>query len=137
MPKRVVLIGRWAERERIARVAAELRARLGGVDVINFVEDGVGPCADPDSELAAYRWRARVEELEAADMGVLVSPAGADSWMEVGYLHGRGADVLGLSTKGERVGLHRHMVVWLDESEPADNLFLQAVKAALCEATAL
>ena len=49
-----------------------------------------------------------------ADLVIYVSPAGTDSWAEVGAAWARNVPIIGLHAKSEQAGLMRRMVQWLN-----------------------
>jgi hypothetical protein len=61
-----------------------------------------------------------------SDVVIYLGPSGADAWAEVGIAWSSGKPVLGLTAKGESIGLMRRMVRW---SETVDELLLAAEKA--------
>jgi nucleoside 2-deoxyribosyltransferase len=57
-----------------------------------------------------------VESIMESDLVLYIGPAGVDSWAEIGLAYGLNKKVYGLKSKGEEVGIHRHMVsVWHDD----------------------
>ena len=116
----------WKNQHAVEMLTTLLRDR--GHEVLSFVENNHGEqaghlAAEKDGTPVPFDewvWSDRgrksfeydTDGATTADMVVYIGPSGIDAWAEVGAAWAVGKTIVGLSAKGDQVGLMRRMVTW-------------------------
>jgi hypothetical protein len=113
---KIYIASSWRNQHAVELLTWELERR--GHAVLSFVRNGDGwqPGFDFDSWLSTPAATKKFEwdraAIESAGLVVYLGPAGCDAWAEVGYAVAQKKLVLGLTAKGEQIGLMRKLVYW-------------------------
>lgn len=120
----IYIASSWKNQHAVEMLTAVLRQR--GHDVKSFVENNhgeqAGHLATKDQKPIPFDewvWSDRgtksfefdTKWATEADLVIYLGPSGCDAWAECGAAWGAGVPILGLTAKGEQVGLMRRMVL--------------------------
>lgn len=94
--------------------------RENGHDAISFIEKAVEDEGRSNLKFDVEKWIKSEDGLNKflydidgatkSDLVIYIGPSGCDAWAEVGAAYGSGIPIIGLSGKGEQIGLMRRMV---------------------------
>jgi len=123
---RIYIAASWKHRYCVELLTAELRRH--GYDVDSFVEhktdhefstgekgNGAGISFEEWvwSKDGEEKFKFDTDSAINADAVIYISPSGQDAWAEIGAAWASGVKIIGMSAKGEGVGLMRRMVKWV------------------------
>jgi hypothetical protein len=117
----IYIASSWRNQHAVQLLSAELRRR--GHLVASFVDEAIrreGKELDfkrdidqwIESDAGRTKYNYDRQHAVSANIVIYIGPSGCDAWAEVGLAAGADVPILGLLSKGETIGLMRHIVTW-------------------------
>jgi hypothetical protein len=119
----IYIASSWKNQHAVQMLTELLRSK--GHTVLSFVENNFGEGHGPIKSIPFEEWvltakadqsfRYDTECITKSHIVVYIGPSGTDAWAEVGAAWASNVPIIGLLAKGEKIGLMRKMVIWVDD----------------------